>query len=90
MFTDDMTHCFFTGSNQVERHHIFGAHNKENSERFGYIIPLIPEMHPNGVHYNRKKYPDMDIKLKQMSQRHFEINHGSRTDFIRIFGKSWL
>lgn len=25
VFTDDMDHCYFTGSAPVERHHIFGG-----------------------------------------------------------------
>lgn len=90
VFTNDMDSCFFTGSNQVERHHIFGGANKKLSEKYGYVIPLIPQMHPNGVHYDRKRYPGMDMKLKQMAQMHYERNIGSRSDFIREFGKSWL
>lgn len=89
-FTDDMDHCYFSGSNIVERHHIFCGDYKEASEKYGYIIPLTPDRHPNGASYNQKKYPDMDMYLKQLAQLHFEKNHGSREDFIEIFGKSRL
>lgn len=90
VFTDDLSCCYFTGSNLVERHHIFGGYNRGRSAHYGYVIPLIPQMHPNGVHYDRKHYPGMDLKLKQMAQKHYESHHGSRSDFIREFGKSWL
>ena len=88
-FTDDMDHCYYTGSAPVERHHIFGGSNRRNSEKFGFVIPLRPDLHPNGVHAGNGAH-QMDINLKQMAQRHFETYYGSRKDFIRVFGKSWL
>ena len=89
VFTEDMDHCFFTDSAPVERHHIFGGANKKLSEKYGYIIPLTPTLHPNGV-FAGKDAHRMDINLKQMAQKHYEENHGARSDFIREFGKSWL
>ena len=40
IFTDDMNHCFFTGSPTAERHHVFGAFNRARCEKYGFIIPL--------------------------------------------------
>ena len=88
-FTDDMDHCYFTGSAPVERHHIFGGNNRKNSEKYGFVIPLRPDLHPNGVHAGNDA-SQIDINLKHMAQRHFEAYYGKRDDFIRIFGKSWL
>lgn len=89
VFTDDMDHCYFTGTAPVERHHIFGGSRKKASEKYGFVIPLRPDLHPNGVHAgsNSKK---IDVKLKQMAQEYFEQNYGTREDFRRIFGKSYL
>ena len=42
VFTDDMDHCYFTGTYPVERHHIFGSSNRKNSEKYGFVIPLRP------------------------------------------------
>ena len=28
VFTDDMDHCYFTGTYPVERHHIFGSSDR--------------------------------------------------------------
>jgi hypothetical protein len=89
VFTDDMDHCYFTGKSPVERHHIFGASNKKHSEEYGYILPLSPELHPNGASAG-KQAKEIDTYIKQMAQRHFEENHGTREDFRRIFGKSYL
>ena len=88
-FTDDMDHCYYTGSAPVERHHIFGGSNRRNSEKYGFVIPLRPDLHPNGVLAGNDAR-QLDINLKQMAQRHFETYYGSRKDFIRVFGKSWL
>ena len=43
IFTEDMDHCYYTGSNVVERHHIFysmGGEKKKPCEEYGYVIPL--------------------------------------------------
>lgn len=89
-FTDDMDSCFFTKYTQVERHHIFGASSRKLSEAYGYVVPLRPDLHPNGVNANRKYAKQIDTYLKQMAQRDFEEKHGNRTAFIRLFGKSYL
>ena len=88
-FADDMDHCYYTGSAPVERHHIFGGSNRKSSEKYGFVIPLRPDLHPNGVHAGNDAR-QLDINLKQMAQRHFETHYGSRKDFIMVFGKSWL
>ena len=89
VFTDDMDHCYFTGYSPVERHHIFGGNNRRNSEKYGFVIPLRPDLHPNGV-FAGANSKEIDTKLKQMAQEYFEVNYGTRYDFIRIFGKSYL
>lgn len=89
VFTNDMDHCYFTGSYPVERHHIFGGSNKKNSEKYGFVIPLRPDMHPNGAQAGANAH-EIDIKLKQMAQTYFEANYGTREEFRRIFGKSYL
>lgn len=88
-FTDDMEHCFFTQYSRVERHHIFGGCNRKRSEKYGYVVPLRPDLHPNGVHAG-KHAKEIDSYLKQMAQRDFEEKHGIREDFIKEFGKSYL
>lgn len=53
------------------------------------MIPLAPDLHPNGVHAG-KDAADMDLKLKQMAQTYFEEYYGTREKFREVFGKSWL
>ncbi len=89
VFTDDMDHCMFTGCAPVERHHIFGGANKQNSERRGFIAPLRPDLHPNGV-FAGKDAKAVDLRLKTMAQEYYESHYGSREDFRKEFGKSYL
>ena len=88
-FTEDMDHCYFTGSAPVERHHIWGGNNRNNCEKYGFVIPLRPDLHPNGVNAG-KHAKEIDTYLKKMSQQYFEEHYGTREDFRRIFGKSVL
>lgn len=88
-FTDDMEHCYLTGTAPVERHHIFGGFNRKNSEKYGFIIPLRPDLHPNGSQAGRNAQ-ETDIKLKQMAQEYFEREYGNREAFRSVFGKSYL
>lgn len=89
VFTDDMDHCIFTEYAPVERHHIFGGSNRKRSEDYGFVVPLKPDLHPNGVHAG-KCAKEIDAYLKMMAQRYYEENFGSREDFIKEFGKSYL
>lgn len=89
VFTEDMDHCFYTGKSPVERHHIFGGSNRDKSEEHGYVVPLSPELHPNGAMAGADAEL-IDIVLKQKAQKHYEEHHGSRTDFIKEFGRSYL
>lgn len=89
VFTDDLNHCMFTASPIVERHHIFGAANKKRSEKYGFIAPLRPDLHPNGASAG-KQAKEVDTYLKQMAQRYYEEHYGTRDEFRREFGKSYL
>lgn len=81
--------CVVCGSPNVQRHHVIcGTANRKKSDKYGYIIPLCFEHHVggNGIHRNR----GMELYWIQTAQRHFERFFGSREDFIKEFGKSWL
>lgn len=93
VFTENMDECYFTGSYIVERHHIFShtAHQREMSVYYGFIIPLRPDIHPNGVHFNPPAgFENIDEELKIMAQTYFEEHYGTREEFREIFFKSWL
>lgn len=89
VLTNDLDHCMFTGSGVVERHHVFGAYNKKRSEQYGFIAPLRPDLHPNGV-YAGEHAKEVDTYLKQTCQEYYESHYGSREKFIAEFGRSYL
>jgi hypothetical protein len=91
VFTDDMDHCYFTGYAPVERHHIFHHTHQERMlcEKYGFIIPLRQDLHPNGVKAG-KQYKEIDDKLKRMAQEYFEEHYGTREEFRQQFFKSNL
>lgn len=89
VFTDDMDSCIYTGSTMVERHHIFGASNRKRSEKYGFVVPLRYDLHPNGASASQAGRL-LDIKLKQLAQTYYEEHYGTREDFIKEFGKNYL
>ena len=89
IFTNDMDHCYFTYKSPIERHHVFGGAYRKKSEKYGFVVPLRPDLHPNGVHagpYGRV----VDEHLKMMCQRYYEEHIGTREQFREEFGKSYL
>ena len=49
--------CLICRSPYVEKHHVFGAANRQNSEKYGLTVWLCHKHHnepPEGVHFNRR------------------------------------
>ena len=74
----------------LHRHHIFAGNGRRGiSERRGlwvYLCSYHHNMGPYSVHNNRA----LDLKLRQMGQQAWEREYGSREDFIKEMGRSWL
>ncbi len=92
VFTDDMDTCIFTVSKNVERHHIIGKTkvNKQLCEKYGFIVPLRPDLHPNGASANHRYSKQIDLHLKQMAQKYFEEHYGSRVEWMQLFDRNYL
>lgn len=86
ILTEDLDHCLYTGKSPVERHHIFGGCHKAASEKRGFIAPLSPELHPNGVHAGMYA-KEVDRDLKKQCFDYYIAVYGTREDFIKEFGK---
>lgn len=86
IFTDDMNRCMYTGEWGVERHHVFHhtAEEKLLCEKYGFIAPLKPELHPNGV--NAGKYAkEKDRDLRKRCREYYLENYGTEEQFRREF-----
>jgi len=84
-----MRECYICGSTYwLERHHVFGASNRDNSEKYGMVVDLCHFCHnepPNGIHHNRTN----ELKLKREFQQRFQDEH-PELNFIEIFGRNYL
>ena len=83
--------CLICGTtNNLHRHHIFmGTANRQKSEEDGCWCYLCVWHHNGsnqGVHYNK----GLDRNLKQHCQRRWEAIYGTREDFIKRYGKSYI
>ena len=77
------------GRPKEQIHHcLHGVANRKHSDRLGLLIPVCAECHtgPNGIHHNRK----LDLQVITYAQRVFEEKIGTREEFRKIFGKSWI
>lgn len=90
IITEDMGFCIVCGSPYVEVHHcLHGVANRKLADKYKLVVPLCRKHHTgslDSVHRNA----EMDLRFKQIAQEAFEAKKGSREDFIRIFGKSYL
>lgn len=80
--------CFLCPSTvDLEKHHcIFGTANRKKAEQDGLWVYLCPTCH-HAVHNH-------DIRdkavLQKMAQEHWQARFGSKEDFIRRYGRSYL
>lgn len=84
---ENLKYCYCCGYPRVEFHHIFHGFAREAADRYGYVVPLCHRCH---MALHDGKEDELDIHLKQLGQVHFEEHHGSRSEFIQIFGRSYL
>lgn len=69
----------------AHKHHCIGGRNRNNSEKYGLFIWVSAEQHKY-IHDN----PDIARLFKQEAQKQWELYYGSRDEFIKIFGESFI
>lgn len=86
ILTNDMDLCMFTGKCGIERHHVFSHTHRERvlCEKYGFIAPLSPELHPNGVHAG-KEAGIIDKELRKRCHDYYIGHYGTEEDFRREF-----
>lgn len=86
--------CFLTGrTTNIDEHHCFyGTSNRRMSEKYGLKVWVWHELHngddPGAIHNNPGS--GYDLYIKQYAQRAFEEMGHSRSEFITLFGRSFL
>lgn len=79
--------CMLCGSPYVEWHHVFFGRNKDNSTKYGLVVPLCPGHHRGNEspHMDR----DIDLMLKAKGQKAFEEIYG-HDKFMEVFDMNYL
>lgn len=108
----DMNRCYITGIRNgegyvIERHHVFYGYSSKSRTKstfYGFVIPLIAQIHPNGSMADEKvcqrmtgmSLKEVDLELKRQCQAFYEMpeeNGGmgrSREQFMADFYKNFL
>lgn len=85
VFYESLSMCMNCGSmHQVTKHEILEGRNRQNSMKYGFVLPLCVRCH-------QKLQDDLAFskKWKIKSQEYFEEHYGTREDFIKIFRISY-
>lgn len=84
--------CLFCGRQAEGEHHlIFGTAGRELSEKDGLKVPTCNNCHNMGDKLNRVHDNPMAEKLsKMLGQAIFEGRIGTREEFRKRYGKSYL
>lgn len=94
LFTDDLTKCIEEGCGKtgINKHEIFGGRNRQNSIKYGLVIPLCTCKHHDqvnkcGIHFDT----ELRNKWHKLGQAMF-MEHYSKTadEFKEIFGRKYL
>lgn len=83
--------CYISGqTNNLHRHHIYAGARRQISEDNGFWVWLAPWLHNQSIHgVHGKDGRELDLLLKRHCQMEYEKSH-TRTDFIKLIGKSYL
>jgi 5-methylcytosine-specific restriction endonuclease McrA len=86
VFYDDLSVCCYCGSTyQMTKHEIYEGRNRQNSMKYGFVLPLCLRCHRNlqeDINFNK----EWQIK----AQKYFEKYIGTRQDFLDIFRRNYL
>lgn len=83
-------YCCATTLN-LHRHHIFyGMANRKLSEKDGCWVYLCASHHNMGTYGVHNGNRRLDVLLKKECQERWEAIYGTREEFIKRYGKSYL
>lgn len=80
LFTDNLDKCYFCNKPRNDLHELLGGRNRNNSMKYGLVLPVCREHHNEIQH---------SMKYKKMAQKKFqEVYHG--IDFVDVFKINYL
>lgn len=85
VFYPELETCIVCGVRYpVTKHEIFEGRNRQNSMKYGFVLPLCLNCHRDLQ--EDKEFNDL---WRKKAQTYFEEHYGTREDFISIFRKNY-
>ena len=83
ILTYDLTKCIICGKPKQDLNEIFCGRNRQNSMKWGLVIPMCRRCH---TEYTNNR--EMQLKWMRLGQKAFEEAYD--IDFIEIFKRNYL
>ncbi len=89
--TDSDRYCIFCGKSTEAEHHLLFGNKRALAEKDGLKVPICNNCHNTGPVLSRiHDNPMAEILSKMLGQAIYEAKIGTREDFRRRYGKSYL
>ena len=82
ILTEDLTRCIICGMPKQDLNEIFCGRNRQNSMKWGLVIPMCRRCH---TEYTNNR--EMQLKWMKLGQEAFEKTY--EVDFIEIFRRNY-
>ena len=86
IFTDNLNICMFCGMKATDLNEIFRGRNRQNSMKYGAVIPLCRRCHCK-ITDNYNLEMKWKIKGQEKVMNYYNMNI---EEFINIFGRNYL
>lgn len=86
IFTDNLNICMFCGIKATDLNEIFRGRNRQNSMKYGAVIPLCRRCHCK-ITDNYNLEMKWKIKGQEKIMNYYNMNI---EEFINIFGRNYL
>lgn len=83
IFTYDLTTCIECGRPKQDLNEIYPGRNRQNSMKYGLVIPMCRECH---TRYTNDR--QMQLKWMKLGQKKFEELY--ELDFLEIFKRNYI
>lgn len=91
MVTEYTEYCLFCGKEREADHHLIFGSNKKLADEDKLIVPVCNDCHTMNKNIENIHGNPMACKLsKMLGQAVWEKHNGTREDFIKRYGRSYL
>ena len=86
LLTDDLTKCIICDKSPINKHEVFYGRNRQNSIKYGLVIPLCTQEHHNqiaskGIHFDK----ELNLYWRKIAQKKWIQKYGTIEEFQNIF-----